>query len=560
MIAKARETVTGHALNFTKLHQEADMKLPEGAQGPEKKDDLVALILAVLALTAYVRTLAPDILYGDSAEFQTQAYTLGITHSTGYPTYLFLGRLIGFLPINNPAWRISLLSAVCAALTVGGVYLLTRYFTRSRVGAVLGGLELAVSYTFWSQAVIAEVYTPGMAFLVGIMWLLFHWQTEPEKHNRSLLMAALFAGIGFGVHAFVWLIAPPAIALVLWTLWWKRASRSEWLRSLSAGFAGAVAGLTIFVIAFVVSDRLNPPTSFIRTTLEPSRVFWNLQPEDFDSPIKRLKMTVFSVQWGSSLFPKDENFSFQKEWGNFRDRLVEMEFSPMVILFALVGTVVMMVTHPIRGVFLPLTFLVSLFFILNYRVWEKYVFYLPLYIPLAVAIGAGMGFVLDRVHRYLESAPGRGYQWLYLPVALFFVTMILQPTASIRWQAIQSGTAAAFVTEDYPFPAKNLNEPRFAAQMRLANIEENAVFVLDFRVLYSTAYLAYIDKGMTNTLFFEAMPYGIDGKVASTLIAELKNCLQEGRPVYTDQRYPGLDKDFRLVPTAGNLYKLSLRQ
>jgi hypothetical protein len=65
---------------------------------------------------------------------------------------------------------------------------------------------------------------------------------------------------------------------------------------------------------------------------------------------------------------------------------------------------------------------------------------------------------------------------------------------------------------------------------------------------------------MTNMLFFEAMPRGNDGKVASTLVAELKGYLQEGRPVYLEQRYPGLEESFRLLPTSGNLYRLSLRK
>jgi len=535
------------------------MKLPKSAEGPEKKDYWVALIFAIVVLIAYVRTLAPDVLYGDSAEFQTLAYTLGVTHSTGYPTYLFLGRLIGFLPIHTPAWRISLLSAICAAITVAGVYLLARYFTRSRVGALLGGVALGISYTFWSQAVIAEVYTPGMAFLVLVMLLLFHWQTDPAQRNRSLLSAALLAGIGFGVHASVWLVAPPAIALVLWTLWWKRASRSEWLRALSAGFIGAVLGLTIFLIAFLITDNLNPPTSFIRTTMKPSRVFWNLQPADFDSPFKHLKMTVFSVQWGNRLFPNDADFSVKKEWEDFYERLKTIEFSPVVLLFAGLGVLVMIVTRPARGAFFPLTFLISLFIILNYRVWEKYVFYLSLYIPVAVAVGTGIGFVFDSVRRYLEPIPDRAYQLLYLPVLLFFLTMILQPTAAIRWQAIRNGVAD-FVKEDYPFPVENLNEPRFVAQMRLAGLEDNTVFVLDFRTMYSTAYLAYVEKGMTNTLFFEAMPYGNHGTVAPTLIAELQGYVQEGRPVFTDQRYPGLDEKFRLLPVASDLYKLSLKE
>lgn len=533
------------------------MKLPETAREPEKKDYVVALVLAIFALMTYVRTLAPDILYGDSAEFQTLAYTLGVTHSTGYPTYLFLGRLIGFLPINNPAWRISLLSAICAAITVGGVYRLSRNFTRSQVGAILGGVVLGISYAFWSQAVIAEVYVPGMAFLVLIMLLLSHWQAKPQKRNLSLLAAALLAGIGFGVHASVWLIAPPAIALVLWTLWWKRASFPEWLRSISSGFIGAIVGLAIFVTTFLISDRLNSPTSFIRTTLEPSRIFWNLQPEDFDSPFQHLKMTVISAQWGDALFPEDDNFSLKKEFENFYDRLTGIEFPPLVLLFSLVGFVVMLVTHPLWGSFFPLTFILSLFIILNYQVGDKYVFYLSLYIPVAVAAGVGMGFVLEWIHHFLEQVPGR--QYLYVLPVMFFVTMVVQPMAGTRWQAIRNGVAD-FVTDDYPFPVKNLREPRIVAQMRLAGVEDNAVFVLDWRGLFTTAYLAQVERGMTNTLFFEGLPRGNDGKVASTLVAELKGYLQEGRPVYVEQKYPGLEENFRFVPASGNLYELSLKK
>jgi hypothetical protein len=550
--------------------------VPSGVEKPaafsalDRWDYLVASLLAILALAAYVRTLAPDILYGDSAEFQCLAYTLGITHSTGYPTYLFLGRLIGFLPINNSAWRISLLSAVCAAITVGGVYLLARYFNRSRVGAALGSLALAVSYTFWSQAVIAEVYTPGMAFLVVIMLLLFRWQTAPQdkanhrpsgwldKRNLSLLAAALLAGVGFGVHASVWLVAPPAVALVMWTLWRQHASRADWIHSLLAGFTGALVGLAIFLVAFLITDRLNSPTSFIRTTLEPSRVFWKLQPGDFNSPLKRMKMTVISVQWGHALFPGG-GFSFRHELIDFIHRLTRLEFPPLVIGFALVGLTVMLFTRPLTGFFYPLSFLFSGYIILNYQVGDKYVFYLSLYIPLTVAAGAGFGSVLDWIHRQLEALPGFGYRWLYLFPVLFFITMVFQPTLSIRWQAIRRGVAN-FVTEDYPFPVQNLLEPRLVAQTRVAGVAQNAVFVLDWRTLFATAYMAQVEGGMKNTYFFEAMPAGNDGKVAATLVTQLMGYLLEGRPVYADDNYPGLEDNFRVLPVFGNLYQLTLRK
>ncbi len=533
------------------------MKSTDSTPKPDRKDALIAVAFGLLGLAAYVRTLAPDVLYGDSAEFQCLAYTLGITHSTGYPTYLLMGRLLGFLPINNPAWRISLFSAVCAAFTVGGIYLLARSYTRSRTGAVLGSLALAISYTFWSQAIISEVYTPGMAILVGTMLLLFHWQADPKKRSLFLLAAALLAGIGFGVHASVWLVAPPAIALVLWTLWLKRSTRREWLLSLAAGFVGAAIGLSIFLAAFFITDHLNSPTSFINTTLEPSRVFWKLPQEDFNSPLQRLKMTVISAQWGNALFPGGD-FSFTKEVENFAKRLAELEFPPLVLLIALGGLVVMLITRPSQAAFYPLAGLFSFFIIMNYRVGDKYVFYLSLYIPLTVAAGAGMGFVLDWIHRFLEPLEGRAYRLLYLLPVLFFATMVIQPMAAIRWQALKSGVAS-FVSDDYPFPVKNLEEPRFVAQQRLAGKADNAVYVLDWRALFTTAYLAQVENGMTNTLYFEAMPYGNNGQVASTLIDQLTRCAQEGRPVYTDQRYPGLADNFRLVPVSGDLYQLKLR-
>jgi hypothetical protein len=465
--------------------------------------------------------------------------------------------LIGLLPISSPAWRISLLSAVDAAITIGGIYLLARYFTSSRVGPVLGGVALGISYTFWSQAVIAEIYTTGMAFIVLITLLLFHWQSDPMKRNHVLSAAALLAGIGFGVHASVWLLAPPAILLVLWTLW-RRIPRSGWLRALAAGFVGAAAGLAIFVIAFVVSDQLDPPTSFVRTTLEPSRVFWNLQAEDFDSPLNVLKMTVFSVQWGGALFPGGD-LSFGQEWKSFLDRLTRLEFSHIAALIALAGAVIMVVTRPIRGLFPLLAFLLSLFFVLNYQTEDKQVFYLSLYIHVAVAIGTGIGFVLEYIQRLLKSVPDRRYHLLYVLPVLFFATLIIQPTAAIRWRALQAGVAN-FVTDDYPFPVTHLNDPRVVAEMRLAQAAPNAVFVLDWRGLYATAYLAQVENHLTETTFLEAMPYGNDGMVASTLISEIKSYLREGRQVFVEQQYPGLDEDFRFLPASGNLYELLLKE
>jgi hypothetical protein len=271
-----------------------------------------------------------------------------------------------------------------------------------------------------------------------------------------------------------------------------------------------------------------------------------------------MQMTVISAQWGNALFPGGD-FSFMKELRDYINRVPKMEFSPLVLLLAITGLVVMLYTRPSIGAFYPLTFLFSLFFILNYRVGDKYVFYLSTYIPLTVAAGAGMGFLLEWVRQYLAPAPGRGYRLLYLlPVALF-ITGVVQPSGAMRWKALRTGVAS-FVTEDYVFPVKNLKEPRLQAEMRLTGMPDNAVMVMDWRALYTTAYIAHVEQGRTNILFFEAMPAGNNGKIATTLIEELTGYLQEGRPIYVEQRYPGLNENFRILPTSmGKLYQLKLK-
>ena len=47
--------------------------------------------------------------------FQAQAYMLGVTHLTGYPTYLLLAHLFTYLPFGDPAFRVRLASAVFGA-------------------------------------------------------------------------------------------------------------------------------------------------------------------------------------------------------------------------------------------------------------------------------------------------------------------------------------------------------------------------------------------------------------------------------------------------------------
>ena len=80
----------------------------------KRLDFAISLSLFSAVFTLYIRTLAPSLLYGDSAEFQTTAYTLGIGHPTGYPIYMLIAKLFTFLPVGEIAYRVNLFSAFSA--------------------------------------------------------------------------------------------------------------------------------------------------------------------------------------------------------------------------------------------------------------------------------------------------------------------------------------------------------------------------------------------------------------------------------------------------------------
>ena len=207
-------------------------------------DILPALALSVGSFVLYILTLAPTVLFADGGEFQFVPYILGIAHPTGYPLYLLLGWVWShILPIGDVAYRMNLFSALWAALAVGLSYLVAlRFINRAvteiglltvRLSAVIAALTFAVGETFWSQAVIAEVYSFNAFFLTLILLLTFWVADCPVDRNaeghspsapggiaplafRSLVLAAVF-GLSL-THHVTMLLLLPGIVVFLWLI------------------------------------------------------------------------------------------------------------------------------------------------------------------------------------------------------------------------------------------------------------------------------------------------------------------------------------------------------
>ena len=101
--------------------------------------------------------------------FQFIGRVLGVAHNPGYPLYVLLTHAFSYLPIGSLAYRINLFSAVCGAIAVSLMFLASRRLGCGRLVSAGAALGFAFGSVFWSQAVVAEVYTLNAAIVAGVM-------------------------------------------------------------------------------------------------------------------------------------------------------------------------------------------------------------------------------------------------------------------------------------------------------------------------------------------------------------------------------------------------------
>ena len=148
---------------------------------------------------------------------QMQVSVLGITHPTGYPTYLMLTHLFTYLPFGDPAYRVNLGSAVYAALAVVAVYAAGLLLGRRVVAAASGALAFGLGTALWSQAVIAEVYTLNALLVSVTIVVLLLWREH--RKDRYLLLSAFLVGLCLTNHLTSGLLLPASLLFVALVDW-----------------------------------------------------------------------------------------------------------------------------------------------------------------------------------------------------------------------------------------------------------------------------------------------------------------------------------------------------
>ncbi len=211
----------------------------------------VAFALFAVSLIIYMLTQARTLSFWDSGEYATCISILGVPHPPGNPFYIVFGRALvaifgGFIPHAVIA---AFISGLTSALAVMFTYLVTVQLTsmfkikywEAIFAGVMAALFTAFSFTFWMNAIEAEVYS-GLVFFVNlILWLTLWWvQHAREFHHQNVLLLIVYLFfLGFCVHQTALQIAPAVLFIVIYPQFIKGVKKDVfWIKVI--GYTAAM--------------------------------------------------------------------------------------------------------------------------------------------------------------------------------------------------------------------------------------------------------------------------------------------------------------------------------
>ena len=150
-----------------------------------RRDWLYAGLIALAIFLLYAATSPRSIALEDDALFVLSSYFLGIEHPPGYPLFTLIGHLFTFLPLGSVAYRVHLVSAVFGALTCAALWLCARTLGQGRLAAYVAAFALAVSPVYWSQSLIADVYSFNTFFFLSLLLIALRASRPRRTSPRS---------------------------------------------------------------------------------------------------------------------------------------------------------------------------------------------------------------------------------------------------------------------------------------------------------------------------------------------------------------------------------------
>ena len=213
----------------------------------KRVNNLLGLMVFIIASTVYGLTIEPTASFWDCGEFILSAFKLEVGHPPGAPFFMLTANFFGQF-VSDPAQvakMVNLMSGLMSGACIMFLFWTITYLVKKLVNkenfgttqlitimgsGLVGAFAYMFSDTFWFSAVEGEVYAYSSLFTAIVFWLILKWDAEEEspQSDRWLILIAYLTGLSIGVHLLN-LLCIPAIVMVYY---FKKRPKASLLNSI----------------------------------------------------------------------------------------------------------------------------------------------------------------------------------------------------------------------------------------------------------------------------------------------------------------------------------------
>lgn len=222
-----------------------------------------------IALITYSLTVEPTMSFWDCGEYIATAAKLEVGHPPGAPLFQMIGAFFAMFAIdqNHIALMVNMMSVFSSAFTILFMFwsssillkkLISQFSEINNSNSItilgasfVGSLAYTFSYSFWFNAVEAEVYAMATLLISLLFWLGLRWEQEMDtpRGNKWLLIISLVIGLSFGVH-FMALLTIPSIGFLYYFKHYKTITVKNFI----------IANIVVVAILLFIFKLLLPLT------------------------------------------------------------------------------------------------------------------------------------------------------------------------------------------------------------------------------------------------------------------------------------------------------------
>jgi hypothetical protein len=358
------------------------------------------LITALFVFIIYLFTIAPSVVQIDSGELSAVQATLGIAHPTGYPLFTIIGYIFSLIPLPfTKIFQLNLLATIYCSTAVGiftyTIKLCLDNFSlfsgkqnskidssKSKkkkkqknekktnqvelserikvISAVFGGLVLAFSKTFWFQSTSVEVYSLHLLLITLTILALIQAYIISFKNNqiKPWLFFAIVLALGFTNHMTTLLILPGTAYL-----YFSRFKINQ----------TSVKRVLIMILVFIPVLLIIYSYLPLRASQNPM-INWG-NPIDMERILRHISGKQYQVWLFSSMDATRKQFVYFIE-------TLPVEFA-FTLIVAFVGLFYSFIKAKKLFIFLIITFLATIFYSINYDIYDIDAYFLLAFVMIA---------------------------------------------------------------------------------------------------------------------------------------------------------------------------------